>query len=165
MTPYDWTQFTKRIIIDVPVQEAYLAWAIGEELERWFLKEAKFVNAYSNDRDGDQPIQVGDTYTWRWFGWNGQDQGEILEANGKNRVAFTFAGSCKVTVTFTQQGSSTLVELVQDNIPTDEDSKAKIHVSCLQGWTFYMANLKSILEGGIDLRNKEDVTLADAVNV
>jgi uncharacterized protein YndB with AHSA1/START domain len=165
MPTYDWTQFAKRIIVNVPVKEAYLSWTLGDELERWFLKEAKFVNAYGNHRDADSPIQVGDTYTWRWYGWDGQDQGEILEANGKDRLVFTFAGPCKVTVTFKQQGSGTLVELVQENIPTDDESKAKLHVSCIQGWTFYMANLKSMLEGGIDLRNKEEAIVADAVNV
>jgi uncharacterized protein YndB with AHSA1/START domain len=165
MPTYDWTQFVKRIIVNVPVKEVYLTWTLGDELERWFLKEAKFVNAYGNHRDADSPIQVGDTYTWRWYGWDGQDQGEILEANGKDRLVFTFAGPCKVTVTFKQQGSGTLVELVQENIPTDDESKAKLHVSCIQGWTFYMANLKSMLEGGIDLRNKEEAIVADAVNV
>jgi hypothetical protein len=29
------------------------------------------------------------------------------------------------------------------------------HVGCKAGWTFYLANLKSILEGGIDMRNKK----------
>jgi hypothetical protein len=27
-------------------------------------------------------------------------------------------------------------------------------IECGLGWTFYLANLKSILEGGLDLRNK-----------
>lgn len=165
MAAYDWTKFSKRIIVNVPVVEAYLAWAIGDELKCWFLKETQFINAYGFEREGDSPIQVGDKYTWHWYGWDGQEQGEILEANGKDKLAFTFAGPCKVTVTFTQQGSGTLVELVQENIPTDDESKAKLHVSCTQGWTFYMANLKSILEGGIDLREKTVAAPADAVNV
>lgn len=28
------------------------------------------------------------------------------------------------------------------------------HIGYKTGWTFYLANLKSILEGGIDLRNR-----------
>ncbi len=165
MASYDWTRFEKRITVNVPPTEAYLAWATSDELERWFLKEAKFVNAYGHDRDADSVIQVGDKYTWKWYGWDGQDEGEILEANGKDKLVFTFAGPCKVTVTFTQQGSGTLVELAQENIPTDDESKANLHVSCTQGWTFYMANLKSVLEGGLDLRNKAEVAPAAAVNV
>ena len=27
-------------------------------------------------------------------------------------------------------------------------------MGCLEGWTFYLTNLKSVIEGGLDLRNK-----------
>ena len=30
----------------------------------------------------------------------------------------------------------------------DDASRANYHLGCLTGWTFYLANLKSILEGG-----------------
>jgi len=29
-------------------------------------------------------------------------------------------------------------------------------VGCGEGWTFYLANLNSYLQGGIDLRNKNE---------
>ncbi len=165
MADYDWSRFTKRIAVNAPVQEVYLAWASSFALESWFLSEASFVNSFHHDRDKDSPIQVGDTYAWRWYGKDGNDSGTILEANGKDRLVFTFADPCKVTVTFTEQGIGTLVELVQENIPTDDEHKAKYHIGCTQGWTFYLANLKSILEGGIDLRHKEPGVVRDAVNV
>ena len=50
----------------------------------------------------------------------------------------------------------TIVELTQFNIELDDRSKSIFHVGCMQGWTFYLANLKSIMEGGIDLRNKNE---------
>lgn len=37
-----------------------------------------------------------------------------------------------------------------------EDPARNLLVGCGEGWVFYLANLKSILEGGIDLRNKND---------
>lgn len=46
------------------------------------------------------------------------------------------------------------MELVQAKIPTDEISKVRLHLGCQNGWTFYLTNLKSIMEGGLDLRNK-----------
>jgi hypothetical protein len=49
-----------------------------------------------------------------------------------------------------------IVELVQDNISTDEKGKELWHVGCKTGWTFYLANMKSMFEGGIDLRNKNE---------
>jgi hypothetical protein len=36
-------------------------------------------------------------------------------------------------------------------------------VGCGEGWTFYLTNLKSILEGGVDLRNKE-MKLKNVIN-
>jgi len=36
----------------------------------------------------------------------------------------------------------------------NESEQRYFYIGCGKGWTFYMANLKSILEGGIDLRNK-----------
>ena len=45
-------------------------------------------------------------------------------------------------------------ESKQYNIPTDETGKTDYHIGCREGWVFYLANLKSIQEGGIDLRNK-----------
>ncbi|MCX6145380.1 MAG: hypothetical protein NTZ35_19410 [Ignavibacteriales bacterium] len=80
----------------------------------------------------------------------------IEEANGRDSLRFTFAGSCLVSVNMTVDGGLTIVELRQENIPLDEASRVNYHLGCMTGWTFYLANLKSILEGGIDLRNKNE---------
>jgi len=53
--------------------------------------------------------------------------------------------------------------LWQENIPTDEKAKVSWHLGCATGWTFYLTNLKSILEGGLDLRNKDEL-LTNVVN-
>jgi hypothetical protein len=47
-----------------------------------------------------------------------------------------------------------IVELLQENIPSDEAGRHMWHVGCKTGWTFYLANMKSLFEGGIDLRNR-----------
>ena len=44
----------------------------------------------------------------------------------------------------------------RSNIPTDDKSKKDIRLGCYEGWSFYMVNLKSIYEGGLDLRNMND---------
>ena len=49
-----------------------------------------------------------------------------------------------------------LVILTQLDIPTDDKSKKHVRLGCYEGWSFYMVNLKSIYEGGIDLRNMHD---------
>lgn len=43
------------------------------------------------------------------------------------------------------------VVLVQEH-----ESKFQFHIGCQMGWSFYLANLKSLYEGGIDLRYKKE---------
>jgi hypothetical protein len=74
-------------------------------------------------------------------------------------VKFSFSGGSVVSVSMQSKNGLTILELTQDNIPEESDLTKSLYVQCQTGWTFYLANLKSILEGGIDLRNKRfDVT-------
>jgi len=68
-------------------------------------------------------------------------------------IRFTFLG-CQVSVEIKEEDRENIVELVQSEIALDEDSRMSNYVGCSRGWTFYLTNLKSVLEGGIDLRNK-----------
>jgi hypothetical protein len=36
----------------------------------------------------------------------------------------------------------------------DETEQQYFYMECDKGWTFYLTNLKSVLEGGLDMRNK-----------
>jgi len=110
-------------------------------------------------------VQMNDTYRWLWFGYGDDtvEYGTILEANGKDRFRFTFSGGCIVTIRIIQEQNEMLCELTQENIPLTEEGRVYYHIGCMKGWTFYLANLKSILEGGIDLRNKNE-KLADVIN-
>ena len=83
-------------------------------------------------------------------------RGEIIAANGVDRLKFSFHDPMTVSVSIFREGGVSIVELVQENIPLDEDSRKNYFVGCGEGWTFYLANLKSVLEGGLDLRNKDE---------
>ena len=100
-------------------------------------------------------ISEGSSYTWRWYNWDGQEDGEVLMANGKDQLEFTFAGKSRVSVQLIPEGELVLVVLKQYHIPTDEESKLHIHVGCSNGWTFWLANLKAWLEHGILLHERE----------
>ena len=165
MTEYDWSKFTKRISVKAPVETIYEAWTTQDGLEGWFLRLAQFTSPQGNLRERDDFVQKDDRYKWLWHGWPDEtvEFGLILNTNEKDLVQFSFAATCTVTVTIKKELDETIVELTQENIPVDESSKVKYHLGCMEGWTFYLANLKSILEGGIDLRNK-NVKLAQLVN-
>lgn len=156
MKNFDWTRFTRKIAIKAPMPALYDAWTKASEIEKWFLSEARYFREGDAPVDSNSPIQAGDRYAWRWFLYETTEEGRITEANGSNRLQFTFAGDCLVDVVLSTENGYTVVELTQKNIPTDEDSQRDIRLGCHTGWSFYLLNLKSVYEGGLDLRNKDE---------
>lgn len=158
MDTFNWSCFTLRININAPFEKIYWCWTTREGMEYWFLRMSEFIREAEVVLPCETHVQQGDTYRWRWFGYPDEvtETGNILEANGKDRFAFSFgnAGNCRVHLK-TEKGEN-IVELIQEDIPTTEQGMHYWHLGCKTGWTFYLANLKSLLEGGIDLRNKND---------
>ena len=158
MASQDWSRFVTRINVNAPLQTLYNAWATRAGMESWFLRLSEYKKPDGVIRKNDEPVQKDDTYRWMWHGWPDSmvEHGKILELNGKDYFKFSFGNAGNVAITIRKEEGENIVELVQDNIPSDEESKFNWHIGCKTGWTFYLANLKSILEGGIDLRNKNE---------
>ncbi|HMJ47635.1 MAG TPA: SRPBCC domain-containing protein [Ferruginibacter sp.] len=156
---YDWSSFTKNITVNAPVANIYRAFATIKGIESWFLRSSVYSKV-----EGvllpDEMVKENDTYSWLWYGYPDEvnEKGTILKANGRDLFEFTFnsngTNEMRVSVSIREEEGGRIVHLRQYNIPTDEESKHNFHIGCTTGWTFYLANLKSILEGGIDLRNK-----------
>lgn len=165
MDKFNWSAFTTRIQVEAPLEKLYSCWATREGIEFWFLRMSEYKKPDGSLRKPDEPVQPGDTYRWRWHGWPDEvtEEGAILDCNGKDYFKFSFgqAGHCAVSLK-TENGRP-LVELVQDQIPDDEHGRQYWHLGCKTGWTFYLVNLKSLLEGGIDLRNRDE-QLKNVVN-
>ena len=155
---YDWSQFVVRISINATIDKLYHAWSTREGMEYWFLRLSEYKKPGGTLRADKEFVEKGDTYKWLWHGWSDDtvEYGTILDCNGKDFFKFSFgkAGNCAVIIK-KEEGAS-MIELVQDNIPTDEQGMHYWHLGCKTGWTFYLANMKSLYEGGIDLRNKNE---------
>jgi len=156
MSQYDWSRFSQKIYINAPVQQVYRAWTTRANLESWFLRKAEFSAVDGTVKGPNSPIENGDTYEWMWHGHPDTtvEHGVVTEANGKDRFQFVFGKAGVVTIQLTDHGDVTEMLLTQEQIPTDDDSRANYHIGCSTGWAFYEANIKSIMEGGLDLRNK-----------
>lgn len=75
--------------------------------------------------------------------------------DGEKMFKFKFGDAGNVTVEVADIGNGVAeMTITQTDIPTDESGKQNYHVGCSTGWTFYRCNMKSILEGGVDIRNK-----------
>ncbi|MDX2360272.1 MAG: SRPBCC domain-containing protein [Crocinitomicaceae bacterium] len=154
MKDFDWTEFTKRIAVKASMKEIYDAWTIPAEIEKWFLSNADYFDG-ETQLDKTKHVEGGNTYAWSWYNYDIIDNGDVVSANGNDFFQFTFAGDCLVDVKLQTQGEYTIVELTQKGIPTDDSSKRGIRLGCDTGWSFFMVNLKSVYEGGVDLRHKE----------
>ena len=150
-----WDKFSKRIIVNTNIHKIYQAWTTKAGIESWFLRESVF-SRNGNDLLPEEQVKKQDTYKWLWHGYGDDvaEYGKILDANEKDMLQFTFTGNCIVTVKIYKEDNETIAELTQENIPEDNDPKTNLYVGCGEGWTFYLANLKSVLEGGLDLRNR-----------
>lgn len=155
---YDWSRFTTRILINASVQDLYKAWATRRGIEHWFLRLSEYASPDGKQRNPEEEVSPGDTYLWRWHGWpdDVEERGTILDCNGKDQFSFSFgeAGNCAVHLLEHPDGC--MLELHQTDIPTDERGKHYWHLGCKTGWTFHLTNMKSIFEGGADLRNKDE---------
>ena len=162
---YNWSLFITRIPINASAQELYNAWSSRKGIEHWFLRMAEFKSAEGILRKDDEQVQRGDTYAWRWYGWPDEieEHGKILACNGRDYFQFTFGEAGICTVTIKEEQGQTIVEIVQSDIPTDENGMHLFHLGCKTGWTFHLTNMKSIFEGGLDLRNK-NVDLKNVIN-
>lgn len=156
MSSYDWSRFICKININASLEAIYDAWTIPQQLEQWFLREANFKRSNNTLREKFLHINKGDTYKWLWHGHSDDiaEKGEVLFVNEKDKLQFSFTAGGIVTVDIGEALGENIVMLTQEKIPTDENGKVSYHIGCITGWTFYLANLKSFLEGGIDLRNK-----------
>ncbi len=156
MENFDWTSFTKRIAIKSKRSDIYNAWTKPSEIEKWFLKQADFLDAAGKAIDKSAPAQKGHDYVWQWFIYDDVVKGEVLQANGRDFIQFTFEGPSIVDVKLTEVHDYVLVELTQKDIPLDDHSRQYVRLGCASGWAFYLVNLKSVYEGGLDLRNKDE---------
>jgi uncharacterized protein YndB with AHSA1/START domain len=165
MSGFNWTKFTKRITINAPADQIYRSWSTQDGLESWFLRLAEFKTPAGDLRQHSEPVQKNDHYKWLWFGYDDAmtEENDVLEMNGKDLFKFSFSGGCIVTVTAIEEKGETICELVQEMPMDDETEQRYFYIECGKGWTFYLANLKSILEGGIDLRNK-NAAISNVIN-
>jgi uncharacterized protein YndB with AHSA1/START domain len=157
---YNWSSFTKRVNIKSSIADVYAMCSTPTGFEKWFLRVAEFRNKEGRILNENDTIQTEQTFRWLWHGWDDttEEKGKVLEANGKDIVKFTFGqeGAPDMVCTFKmyEEENETILEIIQDNIPTDERGRTNYHIGCMMGWSFFMVNMKSVLENGYDLRNK-----------
>ena len=167
--PYDWSRFNCSIFVQAPPSRVFDAWTLPEALEKWLIAECRIEAADGHKRAPSERLATGDRYQWLSSDQKTKNTGHILDVTSSKRFKFTFGMSegmpINVTVAFEPQGDGCCVKLQQDSIGRSEASRLQWHVGGLKSWTFYLTNLKAVLESGVDLREKDPARMNDgAVN-
>jgi uncharacterized protein YndB with AHSA1/START domain len=154
-------EFTLSCYVNAPAEDVFLAWVTSGKLEKWFLNKADYIGLDIIARPKNESCKVGDSY---WFEWIEKtvETGKIIDVSGRS-FTFTFGDDVHVKVSVTEE-ERTLVSVKQTHTIVSEAKRQQTYANCIQGWTFYLANLKSVLEGGLDLRERK-VTRKDLINV
>jgi hypothetical protein len=133
MEPLSFSSFDKKIYIRSKPEALYRAFASAEGLCSWFLEEAVFKDENGIPRSPSSLASANDRYTWKWHNWDGEESGLVTAADGCRLLEFEFAGSkTRITVGEILDGS-VLVHLRQYDIPTDDESKLRIHTDVAMG--------------------------------
>lgn len=170
---FDWTQFQLGIYVRARPEDVFPLWGTSPGLCRWFLRAAVFAPSTGRPanrraaakvpsfealtpRAEEEMCRAGDRYRWEWY-YNDGVVGEdwILDVRPPTRLAFGFGAGMTVELLLRKQGVWCEVNLRQYGIPNTPAGRREMHVGCRTGWVFFLTNLKSIVEGGLDLRETE----------
>lgn len=152
----NWSEIKLRVNTTAPIEKVYPALSTSGGLESWFLRKAEFTGG-GNSRQAGEKIQKGDEYAFHWYGYPDSKghTGKWLGADGKSVVSFTFSQDLPVSISLYRECDETIIELTETFDPTDEGVARNHYLGNMKGWIFYLVNLKSVLEGGLDLRNRK----------
>jgi len=170
---FDWTQFRVGIYIRAQPQDIFAMWSEAEGLCRWFLRSAAFAPSEGPSADrrakaaipafdtltprpDNEPCRTNDRYRWEWY-YDGGIVGEewVREVRPPTRFVFGFGDGMEVEVIVRKHGKFCEVNLRQYNIPAGPRGRREMHMGCRLAWAFFLTNLKSVAEGGLDLRETD----------
>ena len=152
MDPEKWKRMDQVIYVEAPKESLYAALATAKGVIGWCSMEAVLTDADGEALPPGEAAVAGGGFKYIWHTGH-TESGEFLEANGVDRLRYTFGEGILVTMTLedTEDGS-VLVRLAQTHDRSDEEN-LRIMLGFKEGWAFYLTNLKSVLEGGLDLRD------------
>ena len=163
MSAYDWSQFNVCMYYRAPRAEVFRRFATAAGLESFFIGQAEHRAPDGTPRGRDAIVQLGDTYQWTYL-HDFAHGGTFLAVEPDRLVRFTF-GDMTVQVRLRTVGDATEVDLHQTGCATEDPARAWQHVNCRSCWIYFLTNLRSVLAGGEDLRDRDHPQWNDSVSI
>ena len=158
---HDWSSFDTYLYIDATPQEVQAAWRCATGLCSFFISEMTLRDRSGAVLPGDH-FATGDQYHWQWI-HPFELTGEFLDVSD-TAMTFSFGGNYRVSISVTAAATGSLLHLHQDGLSNDDNGRVHGSLNCRSCWIYYLVNLKSVLETGNDLRDRDPET-ADAISV
>jgi len=119
-----------------------------------YLSDAKKLVLWFPDQAIMEP-QLGGKYHFRWTGTEGVWSGVVTEFIRGNTLGFTWQppnepAVTNVRVKLSPEGAQTTVELTHSGFSSSEALD-----NAVKTWAFYLQNLKSVIEQGVDMRGQK----------
>ena len=153
MTKNDFKEdlFRHKILLNADIGSCFDAFATDRGLSQWLLERARYI---ADGKESSHPVP-GSRYLFDWKK-NYSLSGVILDIKTPDYIRFTFGSSFEVEVYFKSRAArQTEILLVQYNLFPNTDSFP--YINCCVCWGFFLTNLKSALEYGIDLREVNEM--------
>ncbi len=159
MTPenFNWQEFNHGIIIRGNQERVFERIATAQGIASWFLGSAIYTDPEGNFREDNEKVIAGDQYTWNWLQKDYVVLGEVVETDGVTTVSFSFGDPFVVTfeVRKIPETNKVRVDLLQSYTSKNTIKGDFGYINCCVCWVFFLTNLKSVIEHGIDLRETE----------
>ena len=160
---FNHNNFIRKIFINKNIDKVYKLISTPSGIAKWFIDKAEYTTEKNSLRKENEEARKTDKYKWFWLYKDYSTEGEVLETEANKLFKFSFGSAGIVTITLTEDNGKTLVELKQENYPGqkyDEDA----YINCYVCWTFYLSNLKSVMEAGFDMRDRDTNYMDGFVN-
>lgn len=151
---FNWNEFTHGIYLNAPIEKVFEYIASASGITKWFIGEAKYYYKNLNIRLGNELSKKGDSFLWKWLNKNLELKGLITESIENKIFQFTFSPLYLVTISIVQDGNRVKLTLLQEYQEGAEKNEFNF-LNCCTCWVFFLTNLKSVVENGVDLRERE----------
>lgn len=146
--------FSHAIYLNAPLEKVYVFAATASGIIKWFIGKAKYYYKDNNIRLGNEFARKGDSYLWTWLNKDLELKGIVTGAVENKLFQFTFSPLYLVTLEFFPENNRTKLTLTQEYQQSAQRNDFN-YINCCTCWVFFLTNLKSVIENGIDLREKE----------
>ncbi|HRI44073.1 MAG TPA: hypothetical protein PLL78_13000 [Fimbriimonadaceae bacterium] len=145
----NWDRLELEIDLVAPVKVVAWHWTSSAGLTRWLAVECTFVGLEGDTLAEAEAAETGARFRCLRAGGT-IEEGELVQAD-KRGFAFGFADGSRIDLRLLSRKGRTALAFRH----VTPGAAFEDYCDNLRSWTFYLTNLKSIVEGGLDLRELE----------